>query len=388
MSAISDARPLGQLSLTARQARWFLVAMHAPYVAFTATMVSTGLDLVPSDNGVVGLPLVFLAGALQLRHSLATSHGVRPRYWPLTLVILAVLAWVPNPAFGTRWFSMQWYFAASAAMLLPPRPGLVAVAGIAMAYNLWTDANGAAFAYAGLPSLIWSIGYLTTALLLGALGLFAAARLVRAVEDLRAARAELAELAVGRERLRIARDLHDLLGHTLSAVSLKGDLALRLLERNEQPRAVAEIESLSAVARAALHDMREVAQDAHRVSLASEAASASSLLATAGIETRLEVEVADAGPAVDELFGWALREGVTNVLRHSAAKSCAIRVRRAETRLVLTIENDGAPAAGGEGGHGLSGLAARAAAVCGTATSEWSPNGHYRLVVEVPAVVA
>src|SRR5437867_996880 len=109
----------------------------------------------------------------------------------------------------------------------------------------------------GVPSLIWSISYLTTALLLGAGGLFAAARLVRAIDDLRAARAELAELAVGRERLRISRDLHDLLGHTLSAVSLKGDLALRLLERNEQPRAAAEIESLTAVARSALRDMRD-----------------------------------------------------------------------------------------------------------------------------------
>src|SRR6266702_2312984 len=385
MSAISDARPLGQLSLTARQARWFLVAMHAPYVAFTAAMVSTGLDLVPSDNGVVALPLVFLAGALQLRHSLATSHGVRPRYWPLTLLILAVLAWVPNPAFGTRWFSMHWYFAASAAMLLPPRPGLAAVAGIVIAYNLWTDADGAAFAYASLPSLIWSISYLTTALLLGAGGLFAAARLVRAIEDLRAARAELAELAVGRERLRISRDLHDLLGHTLSAVSLKGDLALRLLERNEQPRAAAEIECLTAVARSALRDMRDIAQDAHHVSLATEATNAANLLATAGIETHLDVQVTDARPAVDELLGWALREGVTNVLRHSAARSCAITVRRDAGRVVLAIENDGATAARG-GGNGLMGMATRAAALSGTVIGASAPGGRFRLLVEVPEV--
>jgi two-component system sensor histidine kinase DesK len=111
-----------------------------------------------------------------------------------------------------------------------------------------------------------------------------------------------------------------------------------------------------------------------------------SLLATAGIETRMDVEVPDASAAVDELFGWALREGVTNVLRHSAATSCAISVRRTERRLVLTIENDGASAAGGDGGHGLNGLAARAAALSGTATSESSPNGHFRLIVEVPQV--
>jgi len=384
MSAMSDARPIGQLNLTARQARLFLIAMHVPYVAFTAAMVSTGLGLLPSDNGLVALPLVIVAGALQLRHSLTTSRGVRPRHWPWTLLVLAVLAWAPAPVFGTRWFSMQWYLAASAAMLLPRPLGGLAVAGVAIGYNLLTDVNRAALAF-GVPSLIWSISYVTTALLLGAGGLFAAARLVRAVEDLRAARAELAELAVGRERLRISRDLHDLLGHTLSAVSLKGDLALRLLERNEQPRAAAEIESLTAVARSALRDMRDIAQDAHHVSLATEATNAANLLATAGIETHLDVQVTDARPAVDELLGWALREGVTNILRHSAARSCAITVRRDEGHLVLAIENDGAAAAGG-GGHGLSGLAARAAALSGTVIGASAPGGRFRLLVEVPEV--
>jgi hypothetical protein len=142
MKATSDARLLGPVSLTARQARWFLVAMHAPYVAFTPSMVSTGLDLFPADNGVVALPLVFLAGGLQLWHSLATSRGVRPRYWLLTLLLLGAVAWVPNSAFGTRWFSMQWYFAASAAMLLPPRPGLAAVAAIARScFCYWITAS-------------------------------------------------------------------------------------------------------------------------------------------------------------------------------------------------------------------------------------------------------
>jgi len=338
--------------------------------------------LLPTDNGLVALPLVIVAGALQLRHSLTTSRGVRPRHWPWTLLVLAVLAWTPAPAFGTRWFSMQWYLAASAAMLLPRPLGGLAVAGIAIGYNLLTDVNRAALAF-GVPSLIWSISYVTTALLLGAGGLFAAARLVRAVEDLRTARAELAELAVGRERLRISRDLHDLLGHTLSAVSLKGDLALRLLERNEQPRAAAEIESLTAVARSALRDMRDIAQDAHHISLATEATNAANLLATAGIETHLDVQVTDARPAVDKLLAWAIREGVTNVLRHSAARSCAITVHRDDGRVVLVIENDGAAVAGG-GGQGLMGLTVRAARLSGTVAGACAPDGRFRLVVEVP----
>ena len=217
------------------------------------------------------------------------------------------------------------------------------------------------------------------------MGLFAAARLVRAVEDLQTARAELAELAVGRERLRISRDLHDLLGHTLSAVSLKGDLALRLLERNEHSRAAAEIESLTAVARSALRDMRDVAHDAHHVSFATDANSAVSLLATAGIETQIDVQVSDTSPAVDDLLGWALREGVTNVLRHSAATRCAISIRRDAGRVVLMMENDGAaPAA--LGGHGLNGLAARASALSGVANGTSLPDGQFCLLVHVPEV--
>jgi len=105
--------------------------------------------------------------------------------------------------------------------------------------------------------------------------------------------------------LRISRDLHELLGHTLAAVSLKGDLALPLLERNERPRAVAEIESLSAVARSALRDMRDVVHDARHVSLATEANSAVSLLATAGIKTVVDIQPSDASPTVDVLLGFA-----------------------------------------------------------------------------------
>jgi two-component system sensor histidine kinase DesK len=142
---------------------------------------------------------------------------------------------------------------------------------------------------------------------MGGGGLYAAARLVRAIRELHDARAELAELAVASERLRISRDLHDLFGHTLSAVSLKGDLAIRRLERGDDSGAASEIDSLTAVARAALHDMRNVAQHEHVVSLRSEAGAASGLLATAGIGrvSTLRYHLT----SLDELLGWAVREG-------------------------------------------------------------------------------
>ena len=91
----------------------------------------------------------------------------------------------------------------------------------------------------------------------------------------------------------------------------------------------------------------------------------------------------DVPPAVDELFAWAVREGVTNVLRHSTATTCALRVRRDGGLLRLEVENDGAAPAS-RGGHGLGGLAARAAALGGTAAGRATGDGGFVLVVEVP----
>jgi two-component system sensor histidine kinase DesK len=285
---------------------------------------------------------------------------------------------------------MQWFVIASAVMLLPARVAIPVVAaeviGWSVAY-VWTVAGSLSPSLLGLAEAAWGLGYATTILVIGGGGLYGAARLVRTIQELHDARAELAELAVGRERLRISRDLHDLLGHTLSAVSLKGDLAIRLLERDDGPGAAREIDDLTAVARAALHDMRAVAQHEHVVSLRSETDAVASLLATAGIRARIDVAVADLAAPLDELLGWALREGLTNVLRHSTATTCSVSVRRRDGHVRLEIENDGAPSPGGDG-NGLAGLAARAAALSGTAVGRATGDGRFRLLVEVPESVS
>jgi two-component system sensor histidine kinase DesK len=205
------------------------------------------------------------------------------------------------------------------------------------------------------------------------------------VDQLRDARADLAELAIGRERLRISRDLHDLLGQSLSAVSLKGDLAIGLLARHDVPRAVGEIESLVTVARSALHDLRDIVHREPPIALSSEIERAADLLASTGTETRVDIAVEKLPPAVDELFAWALREGVTNVLRHSAATACAISIERQEGLVRLEIVNDGAMPRSA-GGNGLSGLAARAAALSGAASARSIGDGRFRLRVDVPEV--
>jgi two-component system, NarL family, sensor histidine kinase DesK len=224
---------------------------------------------------------------------------------------------------------------------------------------------------------------------MGGLALYGSARLVRVVEDLHTARLELADLAVGRERLRVSRDLHDLLGQSLSAVSLKGDLALRLLPSDTEA-ARAEIQSLTELARSALHDVRAVTLDQHIVSLHAEIEAATALLAAAGIATELDLGLnhPDPAPAHGDVLAWAVREGTTNILRHSDAERCWISATETDGCVTLEIVNDGVRAPGSAAGQGtgLAGLADRASTLSGTVTAGPMADARFRLVVEIPKV--
>jgi two-component system, NarL family, sensor histidine kinase DesK len=164
---------------------------------------------------------------------------------------LIVLVYLPMVWFGTGWAPMQYFVMASAIMLLRGWPACSAATAplLATAALVVTEAPpDAAAAQETVAVVYWIAGLVT-----GTVALYGAARLVRVLDELEATRTELAELAIGRERLRISRDLHDLLGHSLSAISLKGDLARRLLPSNVHA-ARAEIEGLTEVARDALRD--------------------------------------------------------------------------------------------------------------------------------------
>jgi two-component system, NarL family, sensor histidine kinase DesK len=287
--------------------------------------------------------------------------------------------------FTWDWAPMQYLVIASAAMLLRGRPAVVAVAapllGTAVAGVREGLVGTLSPAQAAVMLAYWIVG-----LAIGAAALYGSARLVQVAEALHAARTELAELAVGRERLRVARDLHDLLGQSLSAISLKGDLAGRLLH-SDASAARAEIEGLTEVARDALRGIRAVTRDQYAVSLRTEIDAAAALLATAGIRVGVELDVPDLPGPVEGMLAWAVREGVTNMLRHSDARTCSITTARSDGTLRLEIVNDGArpPTAGGSG---LAGLGERARALSGSVAAERTGDGRFRLLVEVPEVVA
>lgn len=187
------------------------------------------------------------------------------------------------------------------------------------------------------------------------------------VAELEAARATAARLAVAEERLRFSRDLHDVVGRSLSAVALKSQLAAELVRRDRTDRAVAEMESVHTVASEALEEMRAVVAGYRRAELATELAGARAILGTSGVSTRVSGEsvVATIDAPHQEALGWALREAVTNVVRHSEATWCTIALETGD-RVRLTVTNDGARRTRHGAGSGLVGLAERITPLGGT----------------------
>lgn len=184
------------------------------------------------------------------------------------------------------------------------------------------------------------------------------------------AREVQARLAVAEERLRFSRDMHDVLGRNLAAIALKSELAVQLARRGSDA-AVDQMAEAQRIAQESQRELREVVRGYREADLHTELAGARGILAAAGIECRIDARAADdLSPAVQSTLAWVVREATTNVLRHSDAGRCALRLRSAEGRAVLTVENDGVRVGSGGGsgsgngsGSGLAGLRERLAAL-------------------------
>lgn len=231
---------------------------------------------------------------------------------------------------------------------------------------------------------------------------YAATRRNELVRNLRETRAELARMAVADERLPIARDLHDLLGHSLSLITLKAELAGRVVG-TDPDRAAREIADLEAVARRSLGEVRAAVTSYRQPSLAAELAAARQMLAAAGMEGQVHApESFDLAPETEALLAWTVREGVTNVVRHSGARTATIIITVTGDEVAAEVTDDGAGPAWdhgrdardhgpgelepGELGSGLAGLAERArAAGAGISAGEGRGGNGFRLRVRVPA---
>ncbi|MBO1417782.1 sensor histidine kinase [Streptomyces sp. FH025] len=228
-------------------------------------------------------------------------------------------------------------------------------------------------------------GFQALALLFTALTCGAFAEIATTNRALIAARAEVERLASEAERNRIARDLHDLLGHSLTAITVKSRLAQRMAGKDLE-QAVAEMAAVETLSRQALSDVRAAVSGYREVTLAGELARARELLRAAGVVADLPTAADAVGPESRELFGWVLREGITNVVRHARAGRCSVAL----TAHSVEIRDDGTggPGHGGDGGgrgdgKGLTGLRERVAAAGGTVEAgPLDPRG-WRLLVTV-----
>ncbi|TNC27837.1 sensor histidine kinase [Amycolatopsis alkalitolerans] len=210
--------------------------------------------------------------------------------------------------------------------------------------------------------------------------MFFMGRLIRTVRSLRAANDEIATLAVNAERERLARDLHDILGHSLTTITVKAGLARRMLQSAHDPeRVVTEIHEVEGLARSALADVRATVSEYREVSLSAELVGARAALRAAEIDADLPHAVDNVRPDLQQAFGYVLREAVTNVLRHSRAKH--VKVRFGKTW--LDIEDDGVGAPVDARGNGLRGLAERLGQIGGTLRAEPREGGGFVVRAEV-----
>jgi two-component system sensor histidine kinase DesK len=306
----------------------------------------------------------------------AALRDRRPPYYPLTLVLQALITYVPDSLLPGGWSGVAAPMLAGAVLVYLPLRWAGPIVG------LMTAAEALAL-YGSLGVPVIAGFYAITIPTTGAM-VYALVRLSRMAVDLEQARAELTEAAVLKERLRISRDLHDGLGLSLTAIALKGDLASRLLER-DPGAAVNEVRELVQVAREAAQDVRGVARGYREMSMRGEVDRAVALLETSGIGCRTHLADAEPPRPSEVALAWAVREAVTNILRHSRATTCTISTSLTEAALRLEVVNDGAPVENGPSGGGLAGIEERARQAGGSATASRTGTDGFRLVVEVPA---
>ena len=224
------------------------------------------------------------------------------------------------------------------------------------------------------------------AVALAGLGMMAVRQLGAVNADLHATKAELAELAVAAERERLARELHDLLGRTLSLIAVKAELAGRLSAGGD-PSAAAELRDVQRLAREAIREVRDAVAGERVPSMAAELAAAPAALRAAGIAASVDEAPLGIDPAHEATVAWTLREGVTNVVKHSGARTCRISLRAADGVTALEVVDDGRGPAGAGRGTGLDGLARRVHALGGTFEAGPSAAGGFRLRVRLGAAV-
>ncbi|MFD0401978.1 sensor histidine kinase [Kitasatospora sp. NPDC059811] len=317
-----------------------------------------------------------LAGQVP-RHGSATAEG----RWSLLLLAAAIATWgdmAVRPYTALDWAMLPGAMAAAMALTLPARARRRLLTTVALgcavlgeAVAQWRQDNPY------LPGVPAATGAGMVLFIAGVE--LMVARLWRAVLEAEHVRETTATLAVAEERLRFAADLHDLQGHRLQAITLKGELAERLIGRSDH-EARAHVREITELARSALEESRAVVHGYRRASLSSELANAAGILEAAGIRTAIDGDAARIPHQLQPAFAALVREGITNILRHSRARHCQITITAAAGQARVLLRNDGAPSHPADPGSGLAGLQERFHAIGGYIRIATHPGGHFELV--------
>ena len=345
------ARALSPDEARARRTRAVAVGWGIVWAAFMVPVVRVGLAQ-GSSGGVWGaVSAIVSCACLYAACSLSVRRVRQGMTWPSRLSLLLIIIGA---------------LTATGAALGVGSPGLqlVVFLAVVLAFSLpWQAAIGPIAILTGtlflIPRMIpsWSASEDAWIALLGAGSACVFGRYI--MEQRRMARIleqRTHELEINEERNRMARDMHDILGHSLTVIALKSELATRLVDVAPD-QAKAELDEVQSLARSALADVRATVNSYRELSLAGELARATGVLTSAGIRADLPLTVEAVDPELRELFAWVVREGVTNVVRHAHASHC--KVELTSDSIEVTDDGIGLDSAGAGDGHGLEGLRQR-----------------------------
>jgi two-component system sensor histidine kinase DesK len=382
---------------TGSRSRYFFSAIWLVY------LIAPVSDLFSRSHGH-GHGVLYIAGGLVITIAFCVIYLpiiLNVDRWPAWaeagLAFMAVLTAVACVFYGRAWTPLWIYVSAAAGLvLMATRTRRVATLGVFAVGALYT-----LFCLISHQDIADYLAVLLPCLLVG-LAMIGFRMQMTLMHELAEARGTVARLATNEERLRLARDMHDLTGQSLSMITLKSELAAkrltRLPESAERDSALTELGDIGRVSRQTLHDIREAVSGYRRPTLAIEVITARNTLEAAGIalddNAELTLRSGTFDPDAEAALAWCLREGTTNVIRHSRARTCRVRLTGRHGQLSLDISDDGqglAQAATDEpGGSGLRGMSERLSAVGGslsldrTSPAGAHPGGGFHLVATVP----
>jgi two-component system, NarL family, sensor histidine kinase DesK len=371
--------------------RWFFSGIWLVYLISPVVDLFSGHHSVLWIAGGVAITVAFCAIYLPV----LMNCERRPRLAVAGLLALAALAAIACVIYGPDWPPLWIYVSAATGMVLttPPagrRAALYGVLGVTACYVFFSWAahvKTAEFLAVLLPVLLVGVAMIGFRLQL------------QLTHELAQAREAVAKLAANEERLRLARDMHDLTGQSLSMITLKSELAAKRLSKlpasAELDTVLGDLGDIGRVSRQTLHDIREAVSGYRRPTLAIEVITARNTLEAAGIrlddDPALTLRSGTFDADAEAVLAWCLREAVTNVIRHSGARTCRIRLTPGDHELSLEVSDDGRGPGGQDAsqpsGAGLRGMSERLGAEGGSLSlgaADPSRGQGFRLTATVP----